>query len=228
VLSQVDVLHDAVVVVDDTGVITVVAEESELSGAERALVDTAAADAACVLLDCSEYVVLPGLVDGHTHPVWAGDRCREFARKLAGETYMDIHASGGGIALTVAASVAASESELLQSLLARMDRALRLGTTLMEAKSGYGLTLEAECKLMRVLKAAQQQHPVELVVTYCGAHSVPRGAVAAAVAAHIVAHDIPDIVRRRGQGEITPELIDVFCEKGVFGLPETKAILTAG
>jgi imidazolonepropionase len=157
------VIHDGAVVVDDGGFIVFVGSESELewSGA-------AAGDGEENVIDCSHYVVLPGLVDGHTHPVWAGDRCQELARKLAGETYMDIHRTGGGIQFTVSATLAATESDLLRDLMDRLDRALRLGTTVMEAKSGYGLSLEGECKLMRVLKRAQELHPVELVVNYCG------------------------------------------------------------
>ena len=123
---------------------------------------------------------------------------------------------------------AASELALLESLLSRLQRALVQGTVLMEAKSGYGLSLEGECKLMRVLLSAQQLHPMELVVNYCGAHSIPQGSTASKAASSIVQEHIPEIVKRKAKGEFNPELIDVFCEKGVFELDDTKAILQAG
>lgn len=179
--------------------------------------------------DASGCVILPGLVDGHTHPVWAGDRCHEFALKLAGASYMDIHKAGGGIAYTVEHTRAASAESLLASLLARLDRALALGTTLLEAKSGYGLELDTELKMLRVIDSAAEQHPVELVANFCGAHSVPKGSTAAEATADVVKTQLPAIMAAKAAGGLkTLELIDVFCEKGVFELDDTRAILAAG
>ena len=179
--------------------------------------------------DASGCVILPGLVDGHTHPVWAGDRCHEFALKLAGASYMDIHKAGGGIAFTVEHTRAASAETLLTSLLGRLDRALALGTTLLEAKSGYGLELETELKMLRVIDSAAEQHPVELVGNFCGAHSVPKGSTAAEATADVIKSQLPAIMAAKAAGGLkTLELIDVFCEKGVFELDDTRSILAAG
>ena len=119
--------------------------------------------------------VLPGLVDGHTHPVWAGDRVHEFALKLAGASYMEVHAAGGGIHFTVEQTRKASEEELVELLVARLGRMLRAGTTTVECKSGYGLDTETEMKMLRVLDSARQILPIEISSTFCGAHAVPKG-----------------------------------------------------
>ncbi|KAF1795720.1 Metal-dependent hydrolase [Phytophthora cactorum] len=149
-------------------------------------------------VDARGMVVLPGFVDAHTHPVWSGNRVNEFAMKLAGATYMEVHESGGGINNTVRHTKKSSEAELLELLRARLDRMLRSGTTLIEAKSGYGLETDTELKMLRVLHTAStgdNAHPVEIVSNYLGGHSVPDA---------------------KKDGTISPEFIDVFCEKGVF------------
>lgn len=125
--------------------------------------------------DCTGKVLLPGLCDAHTHAVWAGDRVHEFAMKLAGATYMEIHAKGGGIGFTVGHTREASEETLLKLLLERLDRMLQLGTTLIESKSGYGLETETEIKMLRVLHKANAKHPMDIVSNFCGGHSVPKG-----------------------------------------------------
>lgn len=201
--------------------------------------------------------IIPGFCDAHTHPVWAGDRCNEFAMKLAGATYMEVHAKGGGIGFTVKHTRAASETVLRDLLHDRMTRMLRYGTTLMEGKSGYGLDLDTEVKQMRVMQlmsgaaqdaacddgkraakkaktaasdtaAGYRPHDVEVVVNYCGAHSVPKPETAAEATRRIVDVDLPAIVKLTKEGYIKPEMIDVFCEKGVFEHDDTETILRAG
>lgn len=176
-------------------------------------------------LDARGGCVLPGLVDGHTHPVWAGDRVHEFARKLAGATYMDIHREGGGIGFTVAHVRAASEESLLADVLARLGRMLAAGTTLAEAKTGYGLEWATEAKMLRVLEAARRRSPVELVVSYLGAHSVPKGCSAADAARDVCDVQLPALAALRAQGATSAENVDVFFERGVFEENETRAIL---
>ncbi|KAM9311676.1 putative imidazolonepropionase [Gastrophryne carolinensis] len=127
-----------------------------------------------MVIDCSGKCALPGFVDAHTHPVWAGDQVHEFAMKLAGATYMDIHQAGGGIHFTVDKTEAASEEELYNSFKERLERMLRTGTTLVECKSGYGLKLETELKMLRVIERAQRELDIDISSTYCGAHSVPK------------------------------------------------------
>ncbi|ETV67604.1 imidazolonepropionase [Aphanomyces astaci] len=178
--------------------------------------------------DASGLCILPGLVDGHTHPVWSGSRVDEFALKLAGATYMEVHAMGGGINSTVRSTRASSEAELFGLLKKRLDRMLKCGTTVVEAKSGYGLDTDTELKMLRVLETASKSHPIDLVATYLGGHSVPDGMTAAEATLDIVQNQIPALLRAQAAGEINPTFIDVFCEKGVFEYDDTKTILQAG
>ncbi|KAM9312658.1 putative imidazolonepropionase [Gastrophryne carolinensis] len=181
-----------------------------------------------MVIDCSGKCALPGFVDAHTHPVWAGDRVHEFAMKLAGATYMDIHQAGGGIHFTVDKTEAASEEELYNSFKERLERMLRTGTTLVECKSGYGLKLETELKMLRVIERAQRELDIGISSTYCGAHSVPKGKTAETAADDIVENHLPALKQLAKNDEIHVDNIDVFCEKGVFDLVSTRRILQAG
>lgn len=174
------------------------------------------------VLDAGGGVVIPGFVDPHTHIPFAGYRESEFDRRLAGESYADIAAAGGGIVSTVAATRAAGPEELLALTLARLDRQLLHGTTTTEAKSGYGLDLETELKQLRVLHEADRRHPVEVVATAMPAHEVPpewrhdpEGYV------RLVVEEIHPAIAAAGLAEG----VDVFCEKGVFSLDQTRRLL---
>ncbi|XP_028305637.1 putative imidazolonepropionase isoform X3 [Gouania willdenowi] len=172
--------------------------------------------------------VLPGLVDAHTHPVWAGDRVHEFAMKLAGASYMDVHRAGGGIHFTVEHTQAANASDLLASLRGRLDRMLRAGTTLVECKSGYGLELQTELKMLRVIEEARKSLDVNISATYCGAHAVPRGKTVAEATDDILQVQLPRLKEEMSAGTLRVDNIDVFCERGVFDLDATRSILQAG
>ncbi len=179
------------------------------------------------VLDGRNRTAVPGFVDAHTHLPWEGFREDEFNRRLKGETYAGIAASGGGIVATVAATRAASEETLAANVRARLDRMLAHGTTFCEAKTGYGLDLRNETKQMRALLAGAKGHAVGVAPTALPAHEVPperRGSAA---------------LKRRYvdecRAEILPALaalgarfVDVFCEEGVFSLEESAAILEAG
>ena len=128
---------------------------------------------AAEVLDAEGGTVLPGFVDAHTHPVFDGTREEEFVLRLQGARYAEIAAAGGGILSTVRGVRSASREQLLVLLLERLDRFLELGTTTVEAKSGYGLTTEDELKCLEVLAEAARLHPVEVVPTFLGAHDVP-------------------------------------------------------
>ncbi|CAH7326869.1 probable imidazolonepropionase [Phodopus roborovskii] len=179
-------------------------------------------------IDCSGKCVLPGLVDAHTHPVWAGERVHEFAMKLAGATYMDIHQAGGGINFTVEHTRQASEEELFRSFQQRLQCMMRAGTTLVECKSGYGLNLETELKMLRVIECARRELNLSLSATYCGAHSVPKGKTAMEAADDIISNHLPKLKELCKTGELHVDNIDVFCEKGVFDLGTTRRILEGG
>ncbi|XP_016849228.2 probable imidazolonepropionase isoform X2 [Anolis carolinensis] len=179
-------------------------------------------------IDCSGKCILPGLVDAHTHPVWAGDRVHEFSMKLAGASYMDIHQVGGGIHFTVRHTQEAPEDELFQRFKQRLLRMMRAGTTLVECKSGYGLNLETEIKMLRVIERARRELDIGISSTYCGAHSVPKGKTATEAADDIINFHLPKLKELELNGEIHVDNIDVFCEKGVFDLNSTRRILQAG
>ncbi|KAM4678195.1 putative imidazolonepropionase [Discoglossus pictus] len=179
-------------------------------------------------IDCTGKCILPGFVDAHTHPVWAGDRVHEFAMKLAGATYMDIHKVGGGIHYTVKHTQAASEEELSISFKQRLERMVKTGTTLVECKSGYGLTLETELKMLRLIERARDELHIGISSTYCGAHAVPEGKTAEQAADDIVDAHIPTLKQLIDQGEIRVDNIDVFCEEGVFDIESSRRILEAG
>jgi imidazolonepropionase len=170
---------------------------------------------------------VPGFVDAHTHLPWEGFREDEFNRRLKGETYAGIAASGGGIVATVAATRAASEETLARNVRARLDRMLAHGTTFCEAKTGYGLDLTNESKQMRALLAGAKGHPVGIAPTALPAHEFPperRGS--AALRQRYVDECRAEILPALAQ--LGARFVDVFCEEGVFSLEESHAILEAG
>ncbi|XP_026218708.1 probable imidazolonepropionase [Anabas testudineus] len=180
------------------------------------------------VIDATGMCVLPGLVDAHTHPVWAGDRVHEFAMKLAGATYMDVHRAGGGIHFTVEHTRAATSSDLLASLSSRLVRMQRAGTTLVECKSGYGLELQTELKMLEVIEEARRTLPINISSTYCGAHAVPKGKTVAEATENILQVQLPRLKQKMNAGTLKVDNIDVFCEQGVFDLSSTRSILKAG
>jgi len=220
-MDKISIIHKGAMVVGHDGKIVAI-------GPNHAIRDRYKNDTFDIYLDCTGKSIVPGLVDGHTHPVWSGDRVREFAAKLKGATYMDIHKMGGGIGYTVKCVHQSTEEELYNLLRVRLTRMIRLGTTLVEAKSGYGLNLENELKMLRVINRAVNEHPIDIVSTYLGAHSVPKGSTAGEATKDIIEFQIPELVKRKKAGEINPEFIDVFHEKGVFEYEDSRKILEAG
>jgi imidazolonepropionase len=176
-------------------------------------------------VDAAGGTLLPGFVDAHTHPVWAGDRGEEIGRRLAGESYPSIAAAGGGILATVAATRAASDEELSSIVRRRLRRMLAHGATTIEAKSGYGLTVEDELRALRVLAQLGEDPDLPAIVpTLLAAHEVPpefrdrRQEWVRIVAEEIV----PRVARER-----LARFCDVFCEEGVFTVAESRTILDA-
>ncbi|XP_062611557.1 probable imidazolonepropionase [Saccostrea cucullata] len=172
--------------------------------------------------------IIPGLVDAHTHPVWVGDRVHEFAMKLAGASYMEVHEAGGGIHFTVERTRKASQDELYVSFSKRLYDMLSTGTTCVECKSGYGLDTENEIKMLKVIETAKREHPLTISSTFCGAHAIPKGSTAEKATDDVINKQLPAIINLMKDGKIHVDNIDVFCEKGVFDLEQSQAILKAG
>ncbi|VDP47496.1 unnamed protein product [Heligmosomoides polygyrus] len=174
-------------------------------------------------------ILLPGFVDGHSHPVFAGDRVHEFAMKLAGATYMEVQAAGGGIHFTTAKTREADEEYLIEEFKKIAHLMLRNGTTTLEAKSGYGLDTETELKMLRVLAKVDDETPLEVSATFCGAHAVPKGSSEDQHVRLICDEMLPAIEKARAAGGLKNlENIDAFCEKNVIGVANTRKVLQAG
>jgi imidazolonepropionase len=167
-------------------------------------------------------VVMPGFVDAHTHLVFAGNRLEDFERRARGETYEQISQAGGGIWSTVDKTRVASERDLIAQAKNHADWFLRCGTTTVEAKSGYGLTLEDELKILRVMRSLNDQSSLEIVPTFLGAHAVPREMEANEYVGLVIDQMLPPIVREK-----LAEFCDVFCERDYFDVEQSRRILTA-
>jgi imidazolonepropionase len=177
----------------------------------------AAAPRADDVVDLGDALVTPGLVDAHTHPVFAGDRSDEAAARLAGAEY-----SGGGILRTVAATRAASDEELEALVEDRLRAALRAGTTTVECKSGYGLSTDEELRALRIIGRVGARLPIRIVRTFLGAHAVPPETTAAAYAELVATEMLPAVA-----AEGLADFCDVFCDRGFFGVAEAERILRA-
>lgn len=169
--------------------------------------------------------LVPGFVDAHTHAVFAGTRDAEIRRRLAGESYAQIAAEGGGILATVAATRAASAADLVDLARPRLDRMLACGTTTCEIKSGYGLTTTAELQMLRAIRALADTQPMSIVATFLGAHEVPPEyrANRERYVGVVMDEMIPAVA-----AEGLAEWCDVFCEEAVFTTEESQRILEAG
>ncbi len=173
-------------------------------------------------VDAGGRLVTPGLVDCHAHPIFAGDRSDEFARRAAGQTYLEIARAGGGIAATVAATRAAHFDDLVALACARLDGALACGTTAMEAKSGYDLTVDGELRMLEAARAADSLHPIDLEPTLLGAHALPAGRERGDYLREVCDQMIP-----KAAAAGLCRAVDVYCDEGAFTLEETRRVLEA-
>ena len=177
------------------------------------------------IVDCSGRLVTPGFVDPHTHPVFYKGREEEYTMRLAGASYQEIAKNGGGILSSIKDVRNASEDELVERVKKRMTRFIKLGTTTLEAKSGYGLNTESELKSLRVLNRVNCDHPIDIIPTFLGAHAFPPEF-----------SDDPDgyvdllcdeMIPAVGEQGIA-QYCDVFCEKGYFSVEQSRRILETG
>lgn len=175
-------------------------------------------------VDCGGRVALPGLIDCHTHLVFGGDRADEFSLRASGVSYEEVARRGGGIRATVRATRAASARELAAAASGRLDAMLRRGVTCVEIKSGYGLDLETELKMLRVARILGESHPVHVVPTFLGAHTVPPEARSAE---HYVDEVINEMLPQVALEQLA-DFCDVFCEEGAFTIAQSRRVLEAG
>src|SRR5699024_8147284 len=217
-MSELNVINNGTVIIQD-GKILDVGPHDEMKATHQHIWEEAEH------IDATGKVVTPGLVDPHTHLVHAGTRENEYAMRLKGKTYMEIMNAGGGIHATTRATKEASHATLYEQSKKRLNQFLEHGVTTVEAKRGYGLSLEDEMKQLEVAKQLEQDHPVDLISTFMGAHAVP-----------YEEKDKPEIFVDRVINEMIPAVSekklavfnDVFCERGVFTPEQSKRILEAG
>jgi len=174
------------------------------------------------IVDARGRIVMPGFVDAHTHLVFAGNRLDDFERRARGETYEQIAKAGGGIWSTVEKTRAASEVDLLEQAKKHANWFLRCGTTTVEAKSGYGLTVEDELKILRVLHRLSDEVRLEIVPTFLGAHAVPRELSPDEYLEIVTNEMLPRVT-----AENLTEFCDIFCERGYFDINRSRKILSA-
>src|SRR5215472_13779856 len=209
-LAELGIIRDGGILVRD-GKIEKVGPSDEL---ERNGTDTE-------IVDAGGRVVMPGFVDAHTHLVFAGNRLEDFERRSRGETYEQIAKAGGGIWSTVEKTRAASEGDLLAQAKKHANWFLRCGTTTVEAKSGYGLTVEHELKILRVLRQLKEEVSLEIVSTFLGAHAVPRNLSPDEYLDLVITEMLPRVTT-----ENLAEFCDVFCESGYFDIDQSRRILS--
>ncbi|WP_078412658.1 imidazolonepropionase [Priestia abyssalis] len=217
-MSELGLIEDGSLWIED-GLIQAVGTTKEIE--ERYAEKLHTAD----VVDASNHLVTPGLVDPHTHVVYGGSREREFEMRLEGATYMDIMNAGGGIHATTRMTREATEEELIEQTTRRLDSFLSHGVTTVEGKSGYGMNLETELKQLRVMKKLQETHMIDIVPTFMGAHAVPpeyKGKEDEFVD-HLINDMLPVVAEEK-----LAEFNDVFCEKGVFTPEQSEQVLEAG
>jgi imidazolonepropionase len=210
-LAELGIIRDGGILVHD-GKIDIVGPSDEIEKKSKS----------AEVVDLGGRVVLPGFVDAHTHLVFGGNRLDDFERRARGETYEQIAKAGGGIWSTVEKTRAASEEELFATAKKRIDWFLKCGTTTIEAKSGYGLTLEDELKILRVMRQLNDESVLEIVQTFLGAHAVPRETSPEKYVDLVINEMLPRVAKEK-----LAEFCDVFCERGYFDVDQSRRILSA-
>ncbi len=219
-LGRLNILADGAVAMED-GQIVAVGASSELRKSFPKMEQ----------FDASSQVVMPGFVDAHTHVIWAGDRAAEFEQRLEGKSYLQILEEGGGILSTVRATREASKDILLKETRARLRTMFEHGSTTIEAKTGYGLELDAELKMLDVLVRLDNEGPWELAITFLGAHAIPQEYAGRAdeYTEYVSGVMLPKVKEwwERHAAHLPLPFVDVFCETGAFSLEQSRRILEA-
>jgi imidazolonepropionase len=220
-MSELRIIRDGGMLIRD-GRVELIGSSDELEGNLTALSRQVSSERdAFEIVDAGGRVVLPGFVDAHTHLVFAGNRLDDFERRARGETYEQIAKAGGGIWSTVAKTRTAGEADLLAYASKHAKWFLRCGTTTVEAKSGYGLTLEDELRILRVMQQLKKELPLEIVPTFLGAHAVPHETSVDEYVELVINQMLPRVA-----SENLAEFCDVFCDRGYFDVDRSRKILS--
>jgi imidazolonepropionase len=218
-MAELHIISDGAVILKE-GIIEAAGKTNEIEAKlEKSAVDLSGFD----IIDAQDKAVLPGFVDSHTHFVFGGYRAEEFSWRLRGDSYMDIMKRGGGIVNTVQATRAASANELLQTGIKRLDSMLSFGVTTVEGKSGYGLDKDTEIKQLEVINHLDGIHYIDIVPTFLGAHAVPADFKGRAddFIDYLIQEVMPQVFERK-----LAEYCDIFCEKNVFSVTQSRRLLT--
>ncbi len=217
-LGDLGIITNAAVAVKD-GVIVAVGNDADVTARYRA----------ATVLDACGQLVTPGLVDPHTHLIWAGHRADEFEQRISGATYQEIMAAGGGINRTVRDTRAAELDTLIEEARRRLNGMLAHGTTTVEVKTGYGLETHAEIAMLNAIALLDMEHPVELVPTFLGAHAIPPeyAGDADGYVDYVIEDMLPAVAEWWDDNWPGVLFCDVFCEVGAFDLAQTRRILEA-
>ena len=215
-MKELAIINDGALAIKDGKIIFV--------GTTEELMNSVKIDEKTIQIDATNKLVTPGFIDPHVHLIFAGSRENELTMKLAGKTYLEILEAGGGILKTVRETRKATIEELVENGKSILDKMLKHGTTTVEAKSGYGLSTKDEIKSLEAVRVLDEQHPIDLVPTFLGAHAIPpefKGRTDEYV--ELVISEMLPKVAEKGLAEFC----DVFCEKGIFSVDQTRRILLA-
>jgi len=218
-MSDLKIIPDGAVVIKKGIIEAVGSTQDIMSGLEKTESDLSDFD----IIDAKNRAVLPGFVDSHTHFVFGGFRAEEFSWRLRGDSYMEIMKRGGGIVNTVRATRQAAMEELVQSGITRLDSMLSFGVTTVEGKSGYGLDCDTEIKQLEVMAHLNKIHYVDIVPTFLGAHAVPEAYKGKENA--FIEFMTNEVMPRVAQRELA-EFCDIFCEKNVFSIAQSRRLLS--
>jgi imidazolonepropionase len=218
-MSDLKIIPDGAVVIKEGIIEAVGSTQDIMSGLEKTESDLSDFD----IIDAKNRAVLPGFVDSHTHFVFGGFRAEEFSWRLRGDSYMQIMKRGGGIVNTVRATRQAAMEELVQSGITRLDSMLSFGVTTVEGKSGYGLDCDTEIKQLEVMAHLNKIHYVDIVPTFLGAHAVPEAYKGKENA--FIEFMTNEVMPRVAQRELA-EFCDIFCEKNVFSIAQSRRLLS--
>lgn len=210
-------LHDPVTTISNAGVFIDKGRIAWVGPMEKAQIPDQVTE-----VDATGQTVTPGLIDCHTHLVFAGDRSEEFFQRTQGSTYEEIAAAGGGIRTTVKKTRSASSTDLLRSARHRIRRWIQQGVTTLEMKSGYGLDSESEYRMLKVIDQLRRESPIDISPTFMGAHDLPPDIDKTVWINQIIQDLIPSVAK-----ENLAEAVDVFCETGVYSVGESDRILAA-